>query len=289
MALKLFKLQLIYHNFSYKSLILRIFLLSIAVAAIPCFNLVNTIDVCDSSWTIETVKLRMNVSDLEAGFGELMTANWLVEGNKALSIGRDSARAVMVMKRLGFADAIGVYRSCSSLFRRGGIYGLQFGDGLFDFVFSTEMIDGVRVPARLVLEMERVLRPGGVGVVMRRLSGSFPATAVMKAAAPVGSFLRSSDVVGVRTINCTVMVVFKKRDGDSSDDMIDQKARLISPSTTGSVQAKSVKDNTFTKMPPDLKGNYIGSPISAALKLKRRYLSKAPFIRSRSGRTKSVG
>ncbi|OVA07034.1 Methyltransferase type 11 [Macleaya cordata] len=221
MELGLFKLHVIYHNFSSKTLLIRIFFLATVMALIPCL-VFYPIDGCEHSWTIQTVNLRMNVSDLNAAFRDLMARNWLTHGYRALSVGRDSVRAVMVMRKLGFTDAIGVDRKpCSSLVRRGNIYGLPFKENSFDFVFSTAMIDGVRVPARMVLEMERVLRPGRIGVLLRRLSGRFPASAMTKAAAPVLSYLKLSDIVDVRTINCTVMVVFRKRfvaNGEDEDD-----------------------------------------------------------------------
>ncbi|KAF9609708.1 hypothetical protein IFM89_018156 [Coptis chinensis] len=119
----------------------------------------------------------------------------------------------MVMRKLGFRDTVGVNsKPCSSLVKRGDIYALPLKEDSFDFVFSTAMIDGVKVPARMVLEMERVLKEGRVGVVLRRVAGNVvPARDVMKAAAPVSSYLKFSDVVDVRTVNCTVMVIFKKR------------------------------------------------------------------------------
>ncbi|KAJ4976195.1 hypothetical protein NE237_001301 [Protea cynaroides] len=251
MAVELFKLQLIYHNLAFKkSSLVKLFLLAIAMASIPCFNLLIPLDGCDPSWAIETAKVRLNASDLDAAFKELMTANWLINGYETLSIGRDAARAVMVLNKLGFPDAMGLYKSCSSLFEhRHRRRALPFNEGSFDFVVSTEMIDGVRVPARLVLEMERVLRPSRVGVVMRRVNGNFPVTAVMKAAAPVAAFLRFSEVVAVRTVNCTVVVVFKKR------TMVRQeKPKAMIPS------------DVITKKPRDSAKYYVG--IHAPLKKK---------------------
>ncbi|XP_042489158.1 uncharacterized protein LOC122069253 isoform X2 [Macadamia integrifolia] len=221
------------------------------MASIPCFNLFMPIDGCDPSWTIEATKVRLNSSDLDGAFRDLMAANWLVDGYETLSIGRNSARAVMILRKLGFPDAMGLYRSCASLFRhRRQLRALPFHDGSFDFVFSTEMIDGVRVPARLVLEMERVLKPARVGVVMRRVSENFPMTAIMKAAAPVAAFLRFSDVVAVRTVNCTVLVVFKKR------TMV---AGLGHENHKAMEQKKVLPGDIMTKIPRDSTGNCVGT------------------------------
>ncbi|XP_043689168.1 uncharacterized protein LOC122640104 [Telopea speciosissima] len=311
MALELFKLQLIYYNLAFKkSGLVKLFFLAITMAAIPCLNLFIPIDGCDPSWTIEATKVRLNSTDLDAAFRDLMAANWLIDGYETLSIGRDAARAVMVLKKLGFSDAMGIYRSCASLFRhRKRLRPLPFYEGSFDFVFSTEMIDGVRVPARLVLEMERVLKPAGVGVVMRRVSGNFPVTAVMKAAAPVAAFLRFSDVVAVRTVNCTVMVVFKKRamvghekhkameqkkvipagvrtkkSRDSAENYVgtyatlEKKKKLLPLSKADlSVVRKSTRGQ-ITEMPRDSAGSHLGA---YATTLKKRYLLNMPPFRTK--------
>ncbi|KAF5201580.1 peptide upstream protein [Thalictrum thalictroides] len=165
----------------------------------------------------------MNISELHSTFTNLLDGNWLNHHFKAaLIVGKDSIKAVMVMRKLGFREAIGVDRKpCTSMVKKGSIYGLPFKDNSFDFVFSMAMIDGVRVPARMVLEMERVLKPTRVGVVLRRVSGSVPTRDVMKAAAPVASYLKFSNIVDVRTLNRTVMVIFKKRSlgiGDGDGD-----------------------------------------------------------------------
>ncbi|PIA52677.1 hypothetical protein AQUCO_01000503v1 [Aquilegia coerulea] len=162
-----------------------------------------------SSW-VEITPLQ----ELDSAFTNLLTGNWLNHYYKAaLIVGKDSIKAVMVMRKLGFNDAIGVDRNKAyrSMVKKGSIYRLPFKENSFDFVFSMAMIDGVRIPARMVLEMERVLKPTRVGVVLRRVSGSVPTRDVMKAAAPVASYLKFSNIVDVRTVNRTVMVIFKKR------------------------------------------------------------------------------
>lgn len=228
------KLQLII-NHSSKALIFKLLLLATAVATIPCFNLISEIDPingCDPPWArfrfrpLKMFGTPLNSTapenppnprkaltlDLDSVFKELIASGWVARGDRALCVGRGAARAVMVLRKLGFRGAVGVdSRACSSLVVKGDPYRLPFAVNSFDFVYSGAL-DSVPVPARLVIEMERVLRPGKAGAVGRCVSGPLQMTEVMKAAAPVSSFLRFSDVAGVRTVNSSVMVVFKKRD-----------------------------------------------------------------------------
>lgn len=227
----LFKVQFIYQNFSWKTSFIRIFFLATLMGFIPCLNLVlNPIEGCDRRLPLPMIRMKstkvltrnqpMSVSDLNLAFRDLMAGNWLVQGDKALSIGRGSLRTVKVMRKLGFVDAIGVARKpCSSYVRRGNIYALPFNENSFDFVFSTAFISGARVPARIVLEMARVLKQGSVGVLLTRLPGPTPATtALVKAVDPLASYLKFSDIVHVRRLNSTVIIVFKKRFTCNEDD-----------------------------------------------------------------------
>lgn len=142
-----------------------------------------------------------------------MASDLMGRSDRVLCVGRRAARAVMVFRKLGFRSSIGVdSKACSSMVMKGDPNRLPFGANSFDFVFSGAL-DAVRVPARLVMEMERVLRPGRSGAVGMFASGPVPTVSVMKAAAPVSAFLRYSEVVGVRTVNSSVMVVFRKRVG----------------------------------------------------------------------------
>lgn len=85
----------------------------------------------------------------------------------------------------------------------------MYEDDSFDFVFSRDL-DKVSVPALLLLEVERVLKPGGVGALLVGVTGSHP-NDLIRAATPVSSSLRSSNVVHVSSVNDLSLVVFKKR------------------------------------------------------------------------------
>ena len=62
-----------------------------------------------------------------------------------------------------------------------------------------------------VLEVERTLKPGGVGAFLVGASGSNP-NDLIRSATPVSSLLRSSNVVHVGYIDELNFVVFKKKD-----------------------------------------------------------------------------
>ncbi|KAG8387514.1 hypothetical protein BUALT_Bualt02G0029000 [Buddleja alternifolia] len=97
----------------------------------------------------------------------------------------------------------------SPLFKRGFVYELNFEDNHFDFVFSGDL-DHVSVPSLLVLEIERVLRPGGTGAMLvgghQLYSGG-----LVGSATPIASFLKSSDIVHICRVGFFTLVIFKKR------------------------------------------------------------------------------
>ncbi|KAJ4978725.1 hypothetical protein NE237_009505 [Protea cynaroides] len=146
-------------------------------------------------------------------FEELMSRQLLHSGAKALCVGEGSASAVSALQQLGFSDALATDRHpFFALLRKRLIYGLKFQDHSFDFVFS-RALDRVSVPALLVFEIERILKPGGIGAMLVRSSSS-ERSSLIKSATPVSSFLKSSSVIDVRSINFFTLVVFKKRFDD---------------------------------------------------------------------------
>ncbi|TKY62156.1 hypothetical protein E2542_SST12012 [Spatholobus suberectus] len=133
-----------------------------------------------------------------------MGNRWLLHcGAKSLYVGEGSSTAVAAMKQLGFSSVTGV--PTHRFEQRNVLY----EDNSFDFVFSRDL-DKVPVPALLVLEVERVLKPGGVGALLVGATGSHP-NDLIRAATPVSSLLRSSTVVHVGSVNELILVVFKKR------------------------------------------------------------------------------
>lgn len=145
-----------------------------------------------------------------AVFKELMVKKMLHSDARALCVGEGSSSAIMALHNLGLTKTfVADKHPFFSLFKRRFVYGLDYGDNHFDFAFSRDL-DRVSVPSLLVLEIERVLRPGGTGVMIvggRRLySGGF-----IRSAATVASFLKNSDVVQLCGFGSFSLVIFKKR------------------------------------------------------------------------------
>ncbi|KAM1037674.1 hypothetical protein EV2_033362 [Malus domestica] len=140
---------------------------------------------------------------------ELMGQKLLKYGTKALSIGEDSASAMLALQALGFPNARGVYKHrFFSLKHKQFVYEIDYVDKSFDFVLSRDL-DKVSVPALLVLEIERVLSPGGIGAMLVGSSVSSP-NSLIRSATPISSLLKSSSVVYVNYVNNFTLVVFKK-------------------------------------------------------------------------------
>ncbi|XAR59961.1 hypothetical protein NMG60_11033155 [Bertholletia excelsa] len=219
-------------------LLLKIFLFALAMALVPFFHIVDVktiephamnFDECHLSIFPNpylnytgflkfafplsfvackgTENLTLNV------FKELMDKNLLDTNARTLCVGEGSTSAVLALQRLGFSEAFGVDKHpFFSLLRKRFVYELDFEDNYFDFVFS-RALDRVSVPALLVLEIERVLRPGGTGAVL--VGGSkFYLGGLIRSAIPVSSFLKSSNVVDVCGIGSFSLVIFKKRAED---------------------------------------------------------------------------
>ncbi|XP_022145631.1 uncharacterized protein LOC111015031 [Momordica charantia] len=141
---------------------------------------------------------------------ELMEKQFLNHSAKSLCIGEGSASAVLALRDMEFTDVIGVgQHRFFSLRRKQFVYELDFKDRSFDFVFSRD-VDKYSVPALLVLEIERVLRPGGIGAVIVGMSDSMPNN-LIRAATPVSSLLKTSTVMHVGHVNNLTLVVFKKK------------------------------------------------------------------------------
>ncbi|KAB2630841.1 hypothetical protein D8674_008360 [Pyrus ussuriensis x Pyrus communis] len=140
---------------------------------------------------------------------ELMGQKLLKYGTRALCVGEGSASAGLALQDLGFPDARGVYKHrFFSLKHKQFVYEIDYEDKSFDFVLSRDL-DKVSVPALLVLEIERVLSPGGIGAMLVGSSVSSP-NSLIRSATPISSLLKSSSVVHVNYVNNFTLVVFKK-------------------------------------------------------------------------------
>lgn len=143
-------------------------------------------------------------------FKELMEKHMLESRARVVCVGEGAASAVVLLRDLGILNAIGVRRHpFFSLWKKRFVYELDLKGDYFDFVFSRSL-DKVSVPALLVLEIERILRPGGIGAMLVG-AHAFYSGSLVRSATPVSSFLKSSDVVHVCRIGSFTLVIFKKR------------------------------------------------------------------------------
>lgn len=138
-------------------------------------------------------------------FKELMGKKMLNTRDRALCVGEGSDSNALLLQEMGLSDTLGVRsHPFFSLWKKRFVYELGFEDYYFDFVFSRDL-DRVSVPALLVLEIERVLRPGGIGAML------FGTGSSVRSSTPVSSFLKSSNVVSICGIGSFTLVTFKKR------------------------------------------------------------------------------
>ncbi|KAI3941763.1 hypothetical protein MKW92_015516 [Papaver armeniacum] len=133
----------------------------------------------------------------------------------ALCVGEGSASAVSELTRLGFTNATGVKpRHLFSFLtrKRSLIPELDLDDfdcNSFDFVFSRAP-SRVSVPALFVLEIERVLKSGGIGAIVLQMNFLNPGN-LIRTVTPISTFLKTSDVVHVSSVDPFLVVVFKKK------------------------------------------------------------------------------
>ncbi|XP_047320953.1 uncharacterized protein LOC124925021 [Impatiens glandulifera] len=236
MVFKLLKLQILRGSLA-KRLLLRILFFALTMVAISFTQIVHDIrtmepiamnfDKCSlnllgsesqsnhSAFTLpfissfpwarcdETENITSNV------FKELIEKNLLDSDSKSLCVGEDSESAIKALHKSGVSDAVGIHRHpFVSLARKRFIYSLDYTDNHFDFVFS-RAIDRVSVPALLVLEIERVLKPGGTGAIL--IGGSFYNAGLIRSVIPVSSFLRNSEIIHVcGMMGSFTLVIFKK-------------------------------------------------------------------------------
>ncbi|KAL5998384.1 hypothetical protein ACLOJK_009324 [Asimina triloba] len=152
----------------------------------------------------------VRVNFTSAAFEELVHMKLLGPHAKALCIGQGSAEAVSALRELGISDVTMVERHpFSSMVRKRFVSHLSFNDKSFDFIFSGELYRG-SISALPVLEIERVLKPGGVGAMIVGAANSSPGSLILTAT-PISLFLKISEIVHVRSIESSTLVIFKKR------------------------------------------------------------------------------
>lgn len=145
---------------------------------------------------------------------ELMSKKLLNYDARALCIGQGSGEAVIALREMGFSDVdLSHGHPFFSLKKKQVICELDFDDNSFGFVITRDL-KRVSVPALLVNEVERILKPGGIAAVLVGIEGSNH-DSLIRSATSVSSFLKSSNVVHVVSLGTFTLVAFKKRDSES--------------------------------------------------------------------------
>lgn len=213
----LFTLQLIYHHGPLsRALVLRVLLLSAAVAVLPFLSRDPPLDPdspdarcggAGAAYSPPSSSITPEIID--SALLDLLADGYLPLGGRFLCHGPSAAAASAAMGRLGFPH----YQVAVSVPSEPcGSGDLPFGSASFDFVFSAGGLDGARAPALVAMEMERVLTPGCAGAVLLAAGPLERPRSLVRTAAPVAAMLRASDVVAVRTVNSSaVVVVFRKK------------------------------------------------------------------------------
>lgn len=225
MDFKTLKLM-IFHGSLARRVLLRALMVITALSIVPLLQIISGVDLesgysssfifpgtffFSKAWgSFKMVQYGGNGNLTTSVVKELMGKNMLNYSAKALCVGEGSMSAVMALKDLGFFDVHGVYRHpFFSLKHKKFIYELDYEDKSYDFVLSRDL-DKVSVPALLLLEIERVLKPGGIGAILIGPTGSDP-TSLIRSATPVSSLLKASIVVYVDHLNELTLVVFEKK------------------------------------------------------------------------------
>ncbi|XP_027350668.1 uncharacterized protein LOC113861822 [Abrus precatorius] len=177
---------------------------------------------------------------------ELMDQRLLHFGAKTLCVGEGSSMAVTAMKQLGFTSVSGV--QTHRFLQKKIVYDLDYHDCSFDFVFSRDL-DKVSIPALLVLEVERVLKPGGVGALLVGTTGIYP-NDLIRAATPVSSLLRSSTVVHVGSVNELNLVVFKKTFENATSSFYQYRLPADCPSVSSTKPLIELMEPLVSENPP---------------------------------------
>ncbi|XP_004497494.1 uncharacterized protein [Cicer arietinum] len=143
---------------------------------------------------------------------------------ETLCIGEGSEIALTTMEKLGFTNVVN--HRFYNFNKKKIVYSLdKFRDFSFDFVFTRDF-NKVSVPALLVLEVERILKPGGIAAFVLvsdsddiySISSINKNNGLIRSASPISSLLRFSTIVHVGYVNNNNgLVVFKKNSESESE------------------------------------------------------------------------
>ncbi|CAI9268507.1 unnamed protein product [Lactuca saligna] len=147
-----------------------------------------------------------NMKNLTRGvIEELINKEMISLDSRTLSIGEGSDSDLLTLRELGITNAFRI----SSIFQNQIDHELDFKTNYFDFIMC-RIYHKVPIPPLLVLETERVLKPGGISAMLVRFS-AFNMGSLVRSATPVSLLLRRSEILHVCGIGSFALIVFKKR------------------------------------------------------------------------------
>ncbi|KAJ0481324.1 putative methyltransferase type 11, S-adenosyl-L-methionine-dependent methyltransferase [Helianthus annuus] len=159
-------------------LILRTMFFVLAILVLSFTRIANEIRTTDPmllNFDKCSIKMSLNIGSVScvnrdnftvSVIREVMNHEMLSLDASTLCVGEGSESIVSTLREFGFSNAFVVHRNpILSLWNKPFEHKLDFESNSFDFVFS-RTFDRASVPALVVLEIERVLRPGGVGAIL---------------------------------------------------------------------------------------------------------------------------
>lgn len=165
---------------------------------------------------LESEKCKENINLTTQVVRELTDMNLLSNDSKALCIGRRSVSALLAMNREGISDVSVAYMPRVFAFKhRKFTSELHYEDASFGFVFSIDL-ETVAVPASLVYEVERILKPGGTGAMLVGTTSGSDSNGLVRSVSPVSSLLKNSSVVHVASLGDEQVLIVFRRNGEDS-------------------------------------------------------------------------
>ncbi|XP_057549376.1 uncharacterized protein LOC130827623 [Amaranthus tricolor] len=180
---------------------------------------------------------------------ELMGKKLVDNGAKALCIGQETSSYVSALRKFGFSNVDEIHRH--PLFmsnQKQLVFELRFDDNSFEFVV-VEDLSKVLVPAVLVSEVERILKPNGIGAMLVGMQSSNHDN-LIRSASLVSSFLRNSNVIDVVSFGSFTLVAFRKK-GKSLDSFEHYRLPTNCPSIKRNEPIVNNLEPLFDKKPKD--------------------------------------
>ncbi len=119
-----------------------------------------------AGFLVDHLSTSMSLLDVGCGPGTI-TADLALRLGEGRVVGLDAAAEVIEAARSEHAEVANLR------FEVGDAYALAFEEGTFDVVFAHQVLQHLSAPVRALLEMRRVLRPGGLLAVRDADYGAF--------------------------------------------------------------------------------------------------------------------